>query len=119
MMRRIQSRIDVHSESYQRFRAKNLDRLQEFHQRQNDTRFERPQRDLDRLAHHGKAFVRDRIESLLDPGTPFLEFSSLAANSEYGGDSKGASVVTGIGIVSGHEVIIRADDPSIKGGAWY
>ena len=119
MMRRIESRIDIHSENYKRFRAKNLERLAEFHQRQDDARFERPQRDRDRLALHGKTFVRERIELLLDPGTPFLEFSSLAANTEYEGASKGASVVTGIGIVSGHEVIIRADDPSIKGGAWY
>ncbi|MEO1933944.1 MAG: carboxyl transferase domain-containing protein, partial [Myxococcales bacterium] len=119
MMRRIESRVNVLSEDYQRFHAKNIERLSEFHRRQDDARFERPQRDHDRLAHHGKIFVRERIKLLLDPGTPFLEFSSLAANSEYDGDSKGASVVTGIGIVSGREVIIRADDPSIKGGAWY
>src|SRR5512136_952051 len=49
----------------------------------------------------GKLFVRDRIERLLDPGTPFLELSSLAAWGMYDGDAKSASVVTGIGIVSG------------------
>ena len=119
MMRRIESRIDKRGATYQRFREKNLARVAEFRARQEDTRHVRPQRDLDRLAHHGKAFVRDRIERLLDPGTPFLELSSLAACTEYAGDSKGASVVTGIGIVSGREVIVRADDPSIKGGAWY
>lgn len=119
MMRRIESRVDTHSADYQRYRAKNLDRVGEFRRRQDEARFDRPQRDHDRLAHHGKTFVRDRIKQLLDPGTPFLEFSSLAANSEYDGDSKGASVVTGIGIISGREVIVRADDPSIKGGAWY
>lgn len=119
MMRRIESRIDPRSADFQRFREANLERVGEFRARQHEARFERPQRDFDRLAHHGKMFVRDRIEKLLDPGTPFLELSSLAANSEYDGDSKSASVVTGIGIVSGREVIVRADDPSIKGGAWY
>jgi 3-methylcrotonyl-CoA carboxylase beta subunit len=119
MMRRIESRIDPRSDDFHRFREANLERVGEFRRRQEAARFERPQRDRDRLAHHGKTFVRDRIRLLLDPGTPFLELSSLAANTEYDGDSKSASVVTGIGIVSGREVIVRADDPSIKGGAWY
>ena len=118
MMRRIESRIDPRSAEYQRFLEKNLERVGDFHARQHDARHNRPQRDRDRLAHHGKQFVRDRIAAILDPGTPFLELSSLAACTEYDGDAKAASVVTGIGIVSGREVIIRADDPSIKGGAW-
>ena len=118
-MRRIESRVDVHGADFRRFRERNLARVAEFRERQRAARFDRPQRDLDRLSHHGKTFVRDRIERLLDPGTPFLELSSLAANSEYDGDSKSASVVTGIGIVAGREVMVRADDPSIKGGAWY
>jgi 3-methylcrotonyl-CoA carboxylase beta subunit len=118
-MRRIESHVDIHGAEYERFRERNLARVAEFRERQQAARFERPQRDFDRLAHHGKAFVRERIERLLDPGTPFLELSSLAANTEYDGDSKSASVVTGIGIVAGREVIVRADDPSIKGGAWY
>jgi 3-methylcrotonyl-CoA carboxylase beta subunit len=118
-MRRIESRIDPHSADYARFRSANLERVAEFKRRQEEARHRRPARDLDRLAHHDKTFVRDRIEALIDPGTPFLELSSLAAWTEYGGDAKSASVVTGIGIVSGREVMIRADDPSIKGGAWY
>jgi len=119
MMRRIESRIDLHGVDYARFRVRNLERIAEFKRRQEQARHLRPQRDLDRLAHHGKMAVRDRIEQLIDPGTPFLELSSLAACMEYDGDAKSASVVTGIGIVSGREVMIRADDPSIKGGAWY
>jgi 3-methylcrotonyl-CoA carboxylase beta subunit len=47
---------------------------------------------------------------LLDPGTPFLELSTLAANMAYDGEVPGASVITGIGIVSGREVMIHADD---------
>ena len=62
---------------------------------------------------------RARIEQLLDPGTPFLELSSLAANMAYGGQAPSARPIVGFGIVCGREVIIRADDPSIKGGAWY
>ena len=91
----------------------------ELRARQHRARLERPQRDLDRLARQDKMFVRDRIEMLLDPGTPFLELSTLAANMDYDGDVPGAGNVSGIGIVAGREVIIRADDASVKGGAWY
>ena len=119
MMRRIRSQVDVRSETFQRYRTANRARISEFRRRQEQARFERPERDMERLSRHGKLFVRERIERLIDPGTPFLEFSSLAANTEYGGESKSASSITGIGIVSGREVIVRADDPTIKGGAWY
>ncbi len=63
--------------------------------------------------------IPERLEHLLDPGTPFLELSTLAANKSYDGEAPGAAQVTGIGVVSGKEVMIRADDSSIKGGAWY
>ena len=119
MMRRLESRVDTRSAQYQAFRDRNLARIEEFRRRQHEARYERPERDRKRLEHHGKLFIRDRIDKLLDPGTPFLELSSLAACTEYEGDSKSASIVVGLGIVSGREVIVRADDPSIKGGAWY
>jgi 3-methylcrotonyl-CoA carboxylase beta subunit len=118
-MRRIQSNVDVQSEAFVVNREHNRARLAEFQRLQQEARTRRPQRDLDRLARQGKLFVRDRLELLLDPGTPFLEFSTLAANMEYDGEVPGAGQVTGIGIVSGREVVIRADDASVKGGAWY
>ena len=79
----------------------------------------RAARDLERLASQGKLLPRQRLERLLDPGTPFLELSTLAANMSYGGESPGASCITGIGIVCGREVMVHADDPTVKGGAWY
>ncbi len=91
----------------------------ELHERQHASRHVRPKRDIDRLRTQGKMLPRERIEALLDPGTPFLELSTLAANQAYGGESPGASCIIGIGIVSGREVIIHADDSTIKGGAWY
>src|ERR1044072_3054381 len=118
-MRRIQSNLDVRSESFQKNREKNLERIGELRRRQQEARFDRPKRDLDRLARQNKLFVRDRLSLLLDPGTPFLEFSTLAANLAYDGEVPGAGQVTGIGIVAGREVIVRADDATVKGGAWY
>ncbi len=75
----------------------------------------------------GKLFVRDRIERLLDPGSPFLELSALAAWGMYDGEAgnsdalaaPGAGIVTGIGRVSGREVLIIANDATVKGGSYY
>jgi 3-methylcrotonyl-CoA carboxylase beta subunit len=67
----------------------------------------------------GKLLVRDRIDVLLDPGGPFLEFSALAALDMYGGDISSAGVVTGIGRVSGVECVIVANDATVKGGTYY
>jgi 3-methylcrotonyl-CoA carboxylase beta subunit len=67
----------------------------------------------------GKLLARDRIDALLDPGAPFLEFSALAAWDMYGGDISSAGVVTGIGRVSGVECVIIANDATVKGGTYY
>jgi len=63
--------------------------------------------------------ARDRVEMLLDPGTSFLEFSALAAWDMYGGDAPSAGIVTGIGVVSGRECVIVANDATVKGGTYY
>ena len=67
----------------------------------------------------GKLPARERVNLLLDPGTPFLELSALAAYGLYGGDVHCASIVTGIGRVSGRECMIIANDATIKGGTYY
>jgi 3-methylcrotonyl-CoA carboxylase beta subunit len=118
-MRRIASMISTTSAAFRANEAHNRRLAREFREKQEAARHRRPQRDLERLARQGKMPPRERIARLLDPGTPFLELSSLAANMAYDGDSPSASTIVGIGVVSGREVIIRADDPTIKGGAWY
>ncbi len=67
----------------------------------------------------GKLLPRDRVMGLLDPGSPFLELSQLAANGMYGEPIHGAGVITGIGRVEGREVMIVANDSTIKGGTYY
>ena len=67
----------------------------------------------------GKLLARERIDLLLDPGSPFLELSALAAHGIYGGDVPSASLITGIGRVSGRECVIVANDATIKGGTYY
>jgi 3-methylcrotonyl-CoA carboxylase beta subunit len=118
-MRRIDSRLDTRSEEFRLNAAYNRGLSSTLRERQHAARRDRPARDIERLKRQNKMFVRDRIELLLDPGTPFLELSTLAANQSYGGDVPGAGIVSGIGIVNGREIIIHADDASVKGGAWY
>ncbi len=67
----------------------------------------------------GKLLPRERLALLLDPGSPFLEFSSLAAHGLYDEESPGASQITGIGTVSGLECMVSCSDPTVKGGAIY
>ncbi len=67
----------------------------------------------------GKLLARDRIAALLDPGSPFLELSALAAQGVYGEDLPGAGLISGIGRVSGRECMVVANDPTVKGGTYY
>ena len=67
----------------------------------------------------GKMLVRDRVKTLLDPGTPFLEFSPLAAWQMYEDENPGGGIVTGIGMIHGKQVVIVANDATVKGGTYY
>ena len=67
----------------------------------------------------GKLLVRDRIDRLIDPGSPFLELSALAATGMYDDAVPSAGVVTGIGIIEGRPCVIVANDATVKGGTYY
>jgi 3-methylcrotonyl-CoA carboxylase beta subunit len=73
----------------------------------------------DRHTGRGKLLPRDRIHRLLDPGSPLLEIGALAANGLYDDEAPGAGIITGIGRVSGRDVMIVCNDPTVKGGAYY
>src|SRR5688572_4182229 len=74
---------------------------------------------LQRHREQGKLPVRERIQRLLDPGSAFLELSPLAAFAMYEDEAPGAGIVTGIGRVSSREVLIVANDATVKGGTYY
>ncbi len=67
----------------------------------------------------GKLLPRDRVRTLIDPGSPFLEFSQLAAYGMYDADIPAAGIITGIGRVSGRECVIVCNDATVKGGTYY
>src|ERR671912_7832 len=73
------------------------------------------QRHVDR----GKLLPRERVDTLLDPGSPFLELSPLAAHGLYDGEAPAAGIITGIGRVAGRECVVVANDATVKGGTYY
>ncbi|HTW35849.1 MAG TPA: carboxyl transferase domain-containing protein [Rhizomicrobium sp.] len=77
------------------------------------------ERSRERHKARGKLLPRERVEGLVDPGTPFLELSPLAAFGMYEGDIHAAGIITGIGRISGHECVIVCNDATIKGGTYY
>jgi acetyl-CoA carboxylase carboxyltransferase component len=112
----IETRIDTNSDEYK----KNYDAMEalvgDLKAELKKAREERPQKDIDRLAAQGKIPVRKKLEMLLDRNTPFLEIAPLAARGMYDGRVHAAGLVTGIGIVEGHEVLVVASDAMIKAG---
>ena len=77
------------------------------------------ERAMQRHVERGKLPVRERIERLVDPGSPFLELSPLAAEEMYDGDAPGAGIVTGVGVVEGRRCVVVANDATVKGGTYY
>ena len=73
----------------------------------------------ERHVSRGKLLPRERVQGLLDPGSPFLELSALAAHDVYGENVPAAGIITGIGRVSGQECMIVANDATVKGGSYY
>ena len=78
-----------------------------------------PEKHRERHVSRGKLLPRERVERLLDPGSPFLEIGQLAACDMYDGDVPGAGLIAGIGRVSGRQVMIVCNDATVKGGTYY
>ena len=77
------------------------------------------QQSRERHVARGKLLPRDRVESLLDRGSPFLELSPLAAHGMYGGDAPAAGIITGVGRVAGRNCVVVANDATVKGGTYF
>jgi acyl-CoA carboxylase subunit beta len=109
------SHVDVRDETYQANRQAQLALLKELDKQLELAIVGGGERYQQRHRDRGRLLARERIELLLDPDSPFLELSSLAAWGT--GFTVGASVVTGVGVVSGVECVIVAHDPTVRGGA--
>ena len=118
-MFRIQSRISTTSPEYKTNREQMLKTVAEFKEKLAWARAGGPQYMHDKNIARGKLPVRERIKKLLDKNTPFLEFSTLAAYNLYDSQAPCAGVITGVGRVHGREVLVVANDATVKGGTYF
>jgi acetyl-CoA carboxylase carboxyltransferase component len=116
---RIESKVDPASDGFRENREQYRKKIEEYLAVLNETKKGGPEEARLKHTARGKLLVRDRIEALLDPGTPFLELNPLAAHGMYDGQAPQAGLVTGIGRVAGHEVMIVANDATVKGGTYF
>ncbi|MBW7884765.1 MAG: methylcrotonoyl-CoA carboxylase [Caldilineaceae bacterium] len=115
----LESRIDPASTEFEANAAHNRRLVEELENRLALVRNGGDERAHRRHAEQNKLFVRERIDRLLDAGSPFLELAPLAAWEMYDGEAPGAGIVTGIGSVSGRECMIVANDATVKGGTYF
>ncbi|WP_433948344.1 carboxyl transferase domain-containing protein [Brevundimonas diminuta] len=120
----LQSNLVVESEAFKANAAHNRALVDHLRADVARTGLGGDQRARDRHVARGKLLPRDRVERLLDPGSPFLEIGQLAANGMYGTEDQpngapGAGVIAGVGRVSGRQVMIVCNDPTVKGGAYF
>lgn len=118
-MSELVSRIKPGSPEYKANYATNKRLAETLTERQRQAAFERSPRVVELQRQRGKMLVRERIDAMLDEGSPFLELSPLAAWDMYDNEAPGAGIVTGIGRVSGVTCMIIANDPTVKGGTYY
>jgi len=118
-MERLASHVETASETFRRNRERMAALVAELKERTAQVRLGGGEKYLQRHRDQGKLPVRERIALLLDPSSPFLELSPLAAWNLYDNEAPAAGVVTGIGRVSGREVIVVANDATVKGGTYY
>jgi 3-methylcrotonyl-CoA carboxylase beta subunit len=118
-MERIESRINPGNPEFKRNREVMEAQVAKLRAEIDRIRLGGPENARKRHLERGKLLVRDRVKRLLDPASPFLELSTLAAYAMYDGDSPSASIVTGIGRIQGREAVVVANDATVKGGTYY
>jgi 3-methylcrotonyl-CoA carboxylase beta subunit len=119
IMPQLATTVDAHSEAFGRLRAVNEALAQTRRERVAQAGLGGPPAARKRHTSRGKLLPRQRVERLLDLGSPFLEIGQLAAWDLYGHEAPGAGLITGIGRVAGREVMIIANDATVKGGAYF
>src|SRR3954449_109502 len=118
-MEPLDSHLDVNSSDFKQNRERIASLVEELEHRLAAARQGGGPKYLARHKEQGKVPPRERIAALLDPDTPFLELSPLAANGMYDDDAPAAGIITGIGRVQGRECLIIANDATVKGGTYF
>ena len=115
----IESQVDPSSSEFRQNREHMRGLTDDLRRRLEAARAGGGEESVKRQREQGKLLARERIERLLDPGTPFLEIGALAAHGLYEGAAPAAGIVTGIGRVRGREVVVVANDATVKGGTYF
>ena len=115
----IRSRLDPGSPEFKANSAHQRALVQQLRDRLAQVRKGGPEAAIATQRKRGKLLVRERIDALLDPDTPFLELSPLAAGGKHDNEVPAAGIVTGVGRVSGRECVIVANDSTVKGGTYF
>ena len=118
-MSQIASHLHTQSAEYKANYAHNQALAEQLTSRQRESAESRPVRVIERQRERGKLLVHERIDALLDDGSPFLELSPLACWEMYDGEAPSAGIVTGIGRIAALECMIVANDPTVKGGTYF
>ncbi len=119
MTQRLGTTVDQRSEAFARNAALQRQLVEELRSKLDTAALGGPEKSRERHVSRGKLLPRDRVDTLLDPGSPFLELSPLAADGMYGDEAPGAGIITGVGRVSGRECVVVANDATVKGGTYY
>jgi 3-methylcrotonyl-CoA carboxylase beta subunit len=116
---RLASHVDPASESFRRNAEAQQALSHDLRARLETARLGGPESSRQRHVARGKLLPRERVDTLLDPGSPFLELSPLAAGGMYDGQAPAAGIITGVGRVSGRECVVVANDATVKGGTYF
>ena len=117
-MFRLKSKIDINSQEFKNNKKQFVSLLDEYKSILKENTCGGSKRSVAKHKERGKLLARERINLLLDPNTPFLELSPLAAYNQYNNGYNSAGIVTGIGVVHGRETMIIANDATVKGGSY-
>lgn len=118
-MTKIVSKINTRSPDFLENAAHMQKQVNDLNEKVANIKLGGSERSREKHLSRGKLLPRDRVKALLDPGSPFLELSQLAAYKMYDDDIPAAGIITGIGRVAGQECIIVANDATVKGGTYY
>jgi 3-methylcrotonyl-CoA carboxylase beta subunit len=119
VMPKLASQIDPRSETFARNAEVNRRLVATLHERVAQAALGGPEAARRRHTERGKLLPRTRVERLVDTGSPFLEIGQLAAYGLYDGEAPGAGIIAGVGRVTGREVMVIANDATVKGGAYF
>jgi 3-methylcrotonyl-CoA carboxylase beta subunit len=118
ILKRIVSQVKTSSAEFKENKTAFLEILSEYRENLENVAEKRSESSLKKHRSRGKLLARERIDLLIDPNTPFLELSALAAFNMYENEFPSAGIITGIGVIHGNEVIIIANDATVKGGTY-